>query len=113
VEELCDRVVVIDHGDVAYEGTLSNLASQFQDTRRIKLIFSTPVSREDLSRFGLVVECSETSGTIDVPRGETARAAAAALAALPVDDIEIEEVEIEQVLRDLFARGKVSRETSG
>ncbi len=111
VEELCSRVVVIDHGESVYEGTLNDLASQFQDTRRIKLIFSMPVLREQLEKFGTVVEIDDRSGTIDVPRGQTAAMAAAALGALPVDDIEIEEVEIEQVLRDLFTREKVSRET--
>ena len=111
VEELCDRVVVIDHGAAVYEGTLQRLASEYQETRRIKLVFSSLQQREALEKFGTVVEFDGLSGTLEVPRGETAARAGAVLAKLPVDDVEIEEVEIEQVLRDLFTRNDVSRET--
>ena len=111
VEELCDRVVVIDHGASVYEGTLKNLASEYQDTRRIKLVFSGPVDRAALERFGSVVEFDERSGTLEVPRAETAARTAAVLTGMPVEDVHIEEVEIEQVLRDLFTRSIVSRET--
>jgi len=112
VEELCDRVVVIDHGSAVYEGTLHGLASEYQETRRIKLVFSAPVEQAALARFGAVVEFDGESGTLEVPRIETAAKAGAVLAALPVEDVQIEEVEIEQVLRDLFTRKDVSRETS-
>ena len=113
VEELCDRVVVIDHGASVYEGTLHDLASQYQETRRIKLVFSEPVDRADFEKYGEVVDFDDRSGTLEVPRIETAARAAAVLAGMPIEDVHIEEVEIEQVLRDLFARTHVSRETSG
>lgn len=113
VEELCDRVVVIDHGASVYEGTLHDLASQYQETRRIKLVFSEPVDRADFEKYGEVVDFDDRSGTLEVPRAETAARAAAVLAGMPIEDVHIEEVEIEQVLRDLFARTHVSRETSG
>jgi ABC-2 type transport system ATP-binding protein len=112
VEELCDRVVVIDHGSAVYEGTLQGLATEYQETRRIQLVFSVPVQRGDLERYGNVVEFDERSGTLEVPRAETASRTAAVLTDMPVEDVQIQEVEIEQVLRDLFARGDVSRETS-
>ncbi len=111
VEEFCDRVVVIDHGASVYEGTLRDLASKFQDTRRIKLVFSEPVDRAALAKYGEVVDFDERSGTLEVPRVETAARAAAVLTGMAVEDVHIEEVEIEQVLRDLFARTDVSRET--
>ncbi|AIE85148.1 ABC transporter ATP-binding protein [Fimbriimonas ginsengisoli] len=104
VQELCDRVVVIDHGSVVYEGTLEDLSERFSDSRRIRLAFSTPVQEMDLVRFGRVVERSEEGAVVEVPRAETARATAGLLESLPVSDLSIESVDIEEVIRDLFER---------
>src|SRR5471030_3034276 len=48
VQELCDRVIVIDHGSVIFEGTLDHLTQRFSDVRRIRLSFSAPVVEADL-----------------------------------------------------------------
>lgn len=112
VEELCNRVVVIDHGTSVYEGTLKGLASEYHETRRIKLVFAQTIAKEALEPFGKVLESDDRSATVEVARSETATKTAALLTSFPVDDVQIEDVEIEQVLRDLFTRTDVSRETS-
>ncbi len=104
VEELCDRVVVIDHGTTIFEGTLDELTRQFSDTRKVRLSFSKPVDQADVDRFGKVTMTGETVATIEVKRDETAAVTAAALHALPVSDVAIEEVDIDDIIRDLFSR---------
>lgn len=104
VQELCDRVVVIDHGSVVFEGTLDALASRFTDVRRVRLSFSTPVAEGDVAKYGKVVERGDEFAVIEVPRSETTQATAAMLQSLPVNDLSIEAVDIEEVIRDLFAR---------
>ncbi|RYZ60708.1 MAG: ATP-binding cassette domain-containing protein, partial [Proteobacteria bacterium] len=84
VTELCDRVVTIDRGAIVFEGTLEQMAARFSDTRRVRLTLERPVSSEDLTRYGRVVQNEGLMVAIDVPRGETARATAALLEALPV-----------------------------
>jgi ABC-2 type transport system ATP-binding protein len=111
VEELCDRVVVINEGTVVYDGTLKNLAASSTDVRHLRLTFSNSVDRVDVEKFGKVVEWEDLVAVIEVPRKQTAQAAAAALQGLPVEDLAIEEIGVEQVLHDLFARKEVSRET--
>jgi ABC-2 type transport system ATP-binding protein len=104
VQELCDRVVVIDHGSVVFEGTLEALSDRFTDARRVRLSFGTPVAEGDLVRYGKVVERTDDFAVIEVPRAETTTATAAMLQALPVSDLSIEAVDIEEVIRDLFTR---------
>jgi len=108
VQELCDRVVVIDHGTVIFEGTLDELTQRFSDTRRVRLTLSRPVVGADLVRYGKVVTHDPEQVIIEVPRSDTARATSALLQALPVLDVAIEEVEIEEVIRDLFDRNSKS-----
>jgi ABC-2 type transport system ATP-binding protein len=102
VQELCDRVVVIDHGEKVFEGTLDLMAAQFADSRRVRLTLSQPV--ENLETYGKVVlnECPIV--VFEVLRQDTARRTAELLQALPVVDVAIEEVEMDEILRDLFTR---------
>ena len=104
VQELCERVVIIDKGKKVFEGTLGDLSSKFSDTRRIRLTFDRPVEAEDLVAYGKLIGEVGMTATIDVPRESTAKAAAAMLQSLPVNDVAIDEVDIEDVIRDLFSR---------
>ena len=104
VQELCQRVVVIDHGSVIFSGTLDTLAEQFNDSRRIKLSFIEPVSRDSLDGLGTIVEFDGDSAVVRVARADTASVAATALQKLPVQDVSIDDVEIEDVIRKLFER---------
>ena len=106
VQELCDRVVVIDHGTVIFEGTLDHLTQRFSDVRRIRLTFSQRVNPEDLLRFGKLIGDVEDSAVIEVPRQDTASSTAAMLQFLPVSDVSIEQVDIEEVIRSLFTEGR-------
>ena len=103
VQELCERVIVIDHGTVVFEGTLDVLSEKFSDTRRVRLTFERPVDDVDLACFGKIIERSPEQVLIEVARRDTARATGAMLQALPVRDVAIEEVEMEEIIRDLFS----------
>ena len=105
VQELCERVVVIDHGKIAFDGTLRTLSDRFSDKRRLRLTFGSPVEQEDLARFGVVLEHDGTVATMEIPRGDTPKVTAAVLQNLPVIDVGIEEVPIEDVVRQLFESG--------
>jgi ABC-2 type transport system ATP-binding protein len=106
VQELCKRVVVIDHGMTIFDGTLDSLSRQFSDTRRLRLLFSKPVLEADLSRYGKLIEYSEEAAVLEINRSETAGITSAVLQNMPVSDVGIEEVDIDEIIRDLFTRAK-------
>jgi len=106
VQELCDRVVVIDHGSLIFDGALDELANRFSDARRIRLTFTEPISESRLEGYGSIVERTEDTATIEVPRKQTAAAASKLLQELPVDDVAIEDVEFDEVIRALFEEQK-------
>lgn len=112
VEELCDRVVVIDHGKLIFEGTLATLTKQFSDNRKVRLSFSRPVEESDLAKFGPVTMTGDTQATIEVSRENTASITAAALQSFPVSDVAIEEVDIDDIIRQLFSREESTVEAS-
>ena len=106
VQELCDRVVVIDHGSVIFEGTLDHLTHRFSDVRRVRLTFSEPVSSVELQKYGKVIGEVADSAVIEVAQSDTASATAAMLQFFPVSDVSIEQVDIEEVIRSLFSEGR-------
>ncbi|HEY3267953.1 MAG TPA: ATP-binding cassette domain-containing protein [Armatimonadota bacterium] len=109
IQELCERVVIIDHGRMVFNDRLAELVSRYSHTRLLKLAFSAPIERADAERFGNLVEFDGISLTLEVPREESVRVAASVLAALPVADITIEEMGAEEVIRNLFQRNADAR----
>jgi ABC-2 type transport system ATP-binding protein len=103
VRELCERLIVIDKGTVAYDGATEDLIRQHVDHKRIVLTFSQPVAREALVEFGEVTSYGKVKASLQVPRAETSQRAAAVLTKLPVEDISIEEPGLESVVRELFS----------
>jgi len=104
VRALCDRLIIIDHGAVAYDGSTEALIAQHITYRRVELTFSEPVARVDLAQFGAVVEFSSQKSVIQIPRAETTHVAAIMLEKLPVTDIAIEEPTLENVVQKLFSK---------
>lgn len=104
VQELCDRVVVIDQGTLIFDGELDELSNRFSDFKRIRLSFHEPLRLDQVEGFGRVVEHEESGTIIEVARQETASTASRILLELPVEDVAIEEVEFDEVIRALFSR---------
>lgn len=104
VQELCKRVIVIDHGTCIFDGTLESLSSKYQATRRVRLTLSHAVEPNQLEGMGEVIENNDCIVTLDVPTDQIASVASNALAKLPVQDIAIEDVDIESVIARLFSR---------
>ncbi|MGC8785723.1 MAG: ABC transporter ATP-binding protein [Armatimonadota bacterium] len=113
IQELCERVIIIDHGRIIFDNTLQTLVEQYSDSKLLKLTFDRPVAREQLERFGVVCGMDDLRAVIEVPRVRTTQIASQVLSELPVVDIVIDEVEAEEVIRDIFAgRARLSTHTS-
>lgn len=102
VRELAQRVIIIDHGQIMFDGSTEQLMARHVDCKRIVLTFSQPVARDDLTSYGRVTKHQPLQAAIQVPRKETSTVAAALLTKLPVEDISIEEPRLENVVRELF-----------
>ncbi|KAA0224993.1 MAG: ATP-binding cassette domain-containing protein [Armatimonadetes bacterium] len=110
VAELCERVIVIDHGSLLFDGSLADLSVQYKPLRKLRILFRSE-SEVDLSVYGTVVSSSPLEAVIEVPRDRTTQIAARVLQELPVEDLSIEEVDIEEVMRDMFTRSPATTPT--
>src|SRR5207249_5015935 len=106
IQELCQRVIIIDRGTIFFDGRLSEILDRFADFKLITIHCegAAKCSAEDLSKFGEVVEQNPGSIQIKVKRDRVIPVCKALLDELPVSDIDIQEVPIEEVIRRIFAR---------
>ena len=103
VRKLCKRVIVIDKGTVAYDGSTEDLITKHVDHKSIVITLSKPVTKEELSKYGEVTDFSDIKATVKVPRQDTTTQAAKLITELPVDDISIEDPSLENVVQELFS----------
>ncbi len=106
IQQLCRRVIVIDHGVIFFDGQLEEIVDRFADFKLITLqcLESDSVAAEQLARHGELVERGNGSIKLRVKRDRVIPACKGLLEELTVKDIDIEEVPIEEVIRDLFQR---------
>ena len=106
IQELCERVIIIDHGKLFFDGKLSEIVDRFADCKlvTIRCEKSDCFADADLSRYGEVVEKSPGAIKFKVKRDRVIATCKALLDGLPVTDIDIQEVPIEDVIRQIFAR---------
>lgn len=104
VEALCQRVVVIHHGRILFDGPLTELVARFSPHKTISVELNGGETDADYSRFGEVVSVSDGRVSLRVPKAETPKVASRLLAELPVNDLTIEEPPIEEVIEQVFAQ---------
>ena len=106
IQELCERVIIIDHGKIFFDGKLSEIVDRFADFKlvTIQLEKTGSYSAENLGHYGEVVEKTPGAIKFKVKRDHVIAACKALLDDLPVSDIDIQEVPIEDVIRQIFAR---------
>ncbi len=106
IQQLCKRVIIIDHGVIFFDGQLSEIIDRFADFKLITIQCSGGETRPsaDLARYGEVVERTADSLKLKVKRDRVIPTCKALLDELPVTDIDIQEVPIEDIIRQIFAR---------
>jgi ABC-2 type transport system ATP-binding protein len=106
VEALCERVIVINHGTIVYDGGLKALLNHYVKTKTLEVSFTSSVLKKDLNGFGKIKEWNKQRVVLDVPKEQIKIVAAKILTTLPVDDILINEISVDDVIRTMFQEQK-------
>jgi ABC-2 type transport system ATP-binding protein len=100
VEALCERVIVIHHGVILFDGPLGELANRFAGHKTVVVTLTEAV---DLSGFGEVIEASGGRVSLRVPRDATAAITTRLLSEHDVLDLTVEDPPIDDVIELAFA----------
>lgn len=103
VEELCERVVIINHGQKMYDGTLTALRARYSDTKLLRLTLSEPVAELNLPKGAKLMSQEGQEILLSIERSEVPTATAALLSSLPVQDLSLEDTDVEEVISQAFS----------
>jgi ABC-2 type transport system ATP-binding protein len=111
VEALCDRVLVITHGALLYDGPLAGIVERFSETKLVKLQFEEEAPA-DLERFGEVVRREGPWAEIKVERAAVTSVLAAILDRHAVADVSVEEPPLEEVISRVFEEARTAHDAA-
>jgi ABC-2 type transport system ATP-binding protein len=111
VEALCDRVLVITHGMLVYDGPLAGIVERFSETKLVKLEFEGDAP-DDLGRFGEVVRREGPWADVKVERARVATVLAAILDRDAVADVSVEEPPLEEVISRVFEEARTAHDAA-
>jgi ABC-2 type transport system ATP-binding protein len=103
VTALCERIIIIHHGQLKYDGGITNLSRRIAPFKLIGVMLGEANSH-DLSRYGTPVENEEDAEKhyIQVKAEDVTRVTSQMLADLPIHDISIADPPIEQIIERAF-----------
>lgn len=102
VKQLCERIIMINQGQLVYDGKLAELTHNHANYKVLSIVFEKPISQEAIEKFGVIELFDGSSVRIRVQPKDVQRAASKILHDFPVDDINIQEPDIEEIIREIF-----------
>jgi ABC-2 type transport system ATP-binding protein len=105
IEQLCSRVMVIDHGSLVYDGSLAGLHDEGSSSRTLVVDLVDEAPPIDVPGATLA-KVEGPRQWLTFPAGASAAPVVAAVAAsYDVADLSIQEPDIEDVIRQIYSRG--------
>ncbi|OGH64251.1 MAG: hypothetical protein A2821_02000 [Candidatus Magasanikbacteria bacterium RIFCSPHIGHO2_01_FULL_41_23] len=103
VAALCERVVIINFGELIYDGGLRALLDEHVDHKILEVTFTEDQDQNGFAKYGSIKEFTARHVVLAVKKDEAKKVAAEILTTMPVDDILINEVNIDDVIRHIFS----------
>jgi ABC-2 type transport system ATP-binding protein len=103
VTALCERIIIIHHGRIKYDGALTDLSRRIAPFKLIGVALGEPCPC-DLAPYGTPMPSPDESGKqfVRVPANQVAAITTRMLADLPIHDLTIEDPPIEDVIERAF-----------
>lgn len=107
IRRLCKRVIIIDHGNILYDGSYNELVKKYADYKVVDINLVKTTDQDLLGKYGEVISMKGLHASLRIPRDKNAIIIGKILAELPIDDISIHEINIENIISTIFRDQKV------
>ncbi len=113
VVALCPRIIVIDRGQLSYDGGLDELVRRVRPEKRLVLTLDREVPSRELEGLGRVVSNAANQAVLQISQEAVNVTVSRALSSLPVKDLTVENAPLEEVMSELFAQNRQARPAGG
>lgn len=103
IEELCQRTMVISHGDLVYDGTLEHIQDIFSRKRVLNIRWNSPVEKEALDPLGLVKEWEPMKAAVEIDAAAVAETIHRLFELFSVGDIGIDAAPLDEGIAHLYS----------
>ncbi|MEN1938196.1 ATP-binding cassette domain-containing protein [Paenibacillus sp. 102] len=115
IEALCERVIMLDEGNIMYDGSLEKLRSQWGAEKEIHFQFTVPVSYQQLSMLMPDNHVAWSQGKEEytwiakIPNEEVmiSMLISKVVQAFQIKDLKINEVSTEEIIRNIYEEGMI------
>jgi len=98
IEDLCERVILINRGRLVYDGALAGIRGRLADRKTVRLDFSEPVDPAAFQDEPALREAQPLSAVFEVGRSEVKDFCRRAFEVWPVADLTIGEAPLEEAI---------------
>ena len=106
IENLCSRVIIIETGEIIYDGSLLNIKNKFGDIRTVSVSLNEDVDVLSLNNFDGLVDYTKNESSLDIKfdanKIEIDNIINYIFSSLKVVDLKIKEISIEEVVKSIF-----------
>ena len=102
IEDVCERVIVINHGAIIFDGSIEKLLNNYRDKKYITFIFKEPVSEDSLKSYGKIIDKKTLSYKFEIPAADQSKLITRITENFSVDDIDITHVPLDEIMTDMF-----------
>lgn len=102
IEEICDRVVIINHGGIVFDGTIESLRGKFRE-KIISVHFTSPVDFVPQEHME-ILEKEETRVQFRVQNSESSllKTLSYLIENYPIEDLSMQEPDTESIIRTFY-----------
>jgi ABC-2 type transport system ATP-binding protein len=112
IEALCDRVIIIDHGCIQYDGDLQQLVQEIQPRKQVRATYANPIPDPlSLDFPGVDLEHLAVTGEgrilkLEAPRDRLGDVLEMVPKIGAMVDLEVTDADVDDIIRDLFTHAR-------
>jgi ABC-2 type transport system ATP-binding protein len=104
IEQVCERVMIINTGKIVFDGRLQDLNGMNQVRKQIRVIFDGQWSTDQVGRLGKIIEKNGQEVLLEVESDKAAKVASNLFASFPVKDIGITSPPLEKLIESIYLK---------
>lgn len=104
VDQVCDRVIVINKGKKVYDDKLNTLVELHNKDRYIKFIFNKLPDKESFSKMGNIIEESKSHYTLRIEKKDLSNTLGKVTSEFDPIDIDILSVPLEEIMAKIYRK---------
>lgn len=109
IEALCERVLIVDHGRIWYDGQLADLVLRTRPRKRVRATYAESIATANLSALDVHGEVTRESDRVlrlEIDREALPVVLQQLATVAPLVDVDVADAEVEEIIRELFTRRK-------